>query len=441
MTAAGDGTVKMSGGFYYPGRSRYSRCGSGVWTYDVAKNTWTGPAGEKPWKPNVRRYRGGAEHPSHFLAGEKPNAAEHEKKLAALPVNTWVDMKPPFKRAGKRDWGTMAYDPENDLIVDWNGGHSCYCSTDAPHYHLGTNRWELPYPAEIPLGLVGASARAVSGFSFNGNHWITNHTWDHYCWSPELKRVLVAGSMSNWQWKFDPYSYIYDPVLGEWESRFRKTGGLQAVFPASISVQPTPLGVLAYSGRGNWWRLDPNAPKWTQFAKLDSKKWPKNACSDWYCMVYDPTADRILATVMPMPRGAYDGKAIYALDLKTKKPSILRPTNPEVLGEGFRYNREWRWIPDHKILICGGTLVRRNKKDKKHSWTYLSDMPAYDPVKNRWLVLKLKGTPSLSQNGSMHYDEKRKLLWNIGGRGDVKVLRLDLKSAIAKPEAQHPEGK
>ncbi len=149
--------MKLSGGFFYPGRKgRYRRCSSAVWTYDIEKNTWTGPGNEKPWRPDVRKCHGTGEQPASFLKGSKPNAVENEKRLAEIPLNTWVDMKPPRKRAGKRDWGTMAYDPENDLIVDWNGGHSCYCSTDAPHYHLGTNRWGLPYPTEIPL--AGAQA-------------------------------------------------------------------------------------------------------------------------------------------------------------------------------------------------------------------------------------------------------------------------------------------
>ncbi len=33
----------------------------------------------------------------------------------------------------------------------------------------------------------------------------------------------------------------------------------------------------------------------------------------------------------------------------------------------------------------------------------------------------------------MHYDAKRKLLWNIDNRGNVKVLRLDMEKAL-QPE-------
>jgi hypothetical protein len=37
-------------------------------------------------------------------------------------------------------------------------------------------------------------------------------------------------------------------------------------------------------------------------------------------------------------------------------------------------------------------------------------MPAYDPLRNRWLVLKVKGKPGLGFGGSVHYDETRRPL-------------------------------
>ena len=439
MTAKDDGIVSMQGGYYYPARrARYASIGPDAWIYDIEKNTWTGPESVKPMPPDTRQYHGGAERPGYFLRSPKPNAAEHAKVLASLPVNTWVDLKPPFKRAGSRAWGTMAYDTENDLIVDWNGGHSTYCSSDAPHYHLGVNRWELPYPAEIQLGMVGASAAAVCGYSFNRRHWITNHTWDHYLYDPRLKKVLVVGSMSNWEWKWDRFSYVYDPVLGEWESRFPKGNGLEGVFPAGMSTLHTPIGTLVYGGNGKWWIIDYEAMGWKRFADLKSGTWPRNGCSDWYGHVYDPTANRILATALPMPRSAYNGKVIYALDLATKKASVLKPENPEVFGDGLRYNREWRYIPDLKIAICGGSLVKHVPEDKRHSWHATDDMPAYDPVNNRWIVLHFKGRPSLGFGGSMHYDEKRKLLWALDMRGNVKALRVDFEKAVADDAGKKP---
>jgi hypothetical protein len=430
VTAPGDGTVRIQSGYYYPGKHRYTWIGEAVWTYDSAKNVWTGPESAEPLPPDTRAYWGGAEHPSHFLQGPKPDAAAYAEVLASLPVNTWVDVDPPYKRAGWRPLGTMAYDPQNDLIVDWNGGHSGYCSSDAPHYHLGVNRWELPYPAEIPLGMVGASAAAVSGYSFNKRHWITNHTWDHYLYDAKLERVLVAGSMSNWQWKHDPYSYIYDPVLGEWESRFRKTNGLEGVFPAGISVVHTPAGTLAYGGRGEWWILDYEEMQWERFVSL-GKNWPRSGCSDWYAHIYDPTGNRILAFYLPLPRDVYRGQKIYSLDLTTKEVTLIKPENPQVLGEGFRYGREWRYLPDLRITVIGTGLVRRKDRDGQPAWEQTEDIPAYDPVKNRWLVLKVKGKPGLGFGGSMHYDKTRRLLWALDSRGNVYALRLDLEKALS----------
>jgi hypothetical protein len=140
-----------------------------------------------------------------------------------------------------------------------------------------------------------------------------------------------------------------------------------------------------------------------------------------------------------MPRGSYDGRAIYALDLATKRTSVIKPENPEVLGDGFRYNREWRYIPDLKVTICGGSLVKHVPNDKNHPWHATDDMPAYDPVKNRWLVLRFKGRPSLGFGGSMHYDEGRKLLWALDTGGNVKALRLDLGKALEEGRDATPQ--
>jgi hypothetical protein len=176
--------------------------------------------------------------------------------------------------------------------------------------------------------------------------------------------------------------------------------------------------------------------RWKRFTK--AKPWPRNGCSDWYGHVYDPAANRILATALPMPRNAYKGETIYAMDLETRKVTVLKPKNPEVLGDGFRYNREWRYIPDLNIALCGGNIVIRNDKNPKQKWTNTNKMPAYDPVNNRWLVLHLEGRPNLGFGGSMHYDTKRKLLWALDQGGNVKALRLDVEQAIADDAGKKP---
>jgi hypothetical protein len=130
---------------------------------------------------------------------------------------------------------------------------------------------------------------------------------------------------------------------------------------------------------------------------------------------------------------------MYVLDLKTKKASTIRPENPEVLGDGFRVGREWRYIPEHRIAVIGSGLCTKtaNKRGGKKKFNYIqgTDWPAYDPAKNRWLVLKLKGNSGIGGvDGSMHYDAKRKLFWAISSKGDVRVLKLDLEKAIVRDD-------
>jgi hypothetical protein len=334
-----------------------------------------------------------------------------------------VDLKPPQLPAGHRDWGTVALDTDQDLIVFWNGGHSCYCSSDAPHYHLDTNRWELAYPAEIPLGMVGASGSAVSGYSFNHRHWITNHTWAHYLYDPKLKRVLVVGSMSNWQFKFDPYFYLYDPLLGEWAARHRKTDGLEATLPGAIAVARTPRGTVAFTGGSRYYLLDYDTMR---FKPVPTKgQLSRKAAADWFGMVYDPKRDRL----MGISRGQdpYDGRQIEYIDMKTAIVSHLAPENPEAIGLGPKHIREWRYIPDLDLfLICDGIMVEQGDRLVPGK-----DMAAYDPATNRWVVLKVKGKPSYGWSIGFRYDLKRKLLWSVDRYGNVFVLRLDPTAAAS----------
>jgi hypothetical protein len=425
--SAKNGVVSITGGYMYGSRGgqRYFHVGPEVWIYDIGKDVWKGPKGARAWPHHSRRYHGGDEHPSHFLRGKKPNAAEHEKRLANLPVNEWISLKPPYLPAGSRAWGTMAHDTDHDLIVHWNGGHSSYCSSDAPHYHVGTNRWELAYPAEIQLGVVGASASALAGYSYNKRHWITNHTWNHYGYDPHLKRVVVASGMALRGHWMDLYTHIYDPVLGEWETRFKK--------PNSIglwcSLVRTPLGTLAHAGNGEWWRLDPGKPAWQLFAKL-GKKWPNKACSDWYFHVYDGSANRILAVQTGYGMRPWNGSSLFAFDLTTKGASVIKPENPELLGP-MRYGREWRYLPDLKITVIGATRLKKEKVRGKEDWVLIrKGLIAYDPVKNRWMILKVKGYHGMTVSGSLQYDEKRRILFAIGSRGHVKALKLDLERAM-----------
>jgi hypothetical protein len=435
--APGDGTIKMYGGYHYPAKGgRYIWVGNKEWTYDIAADKWIAPRSEKAWPPDSRRYHGGSEHPSHFLNGPKPNAAAQEKKLAELPVNTWVNMKPPYRPAGNRDWGTVALDVDRDLIAVWNGGHSAYCSSGVPHYHLGTNRWELPYPAEIPLGMVGASAKSPSGFSFNRRHWVTNHSWGFYQYDRKLNRMITVGSMNIFNW--DPHFYLYNPGLAEWEGRHPKTGTLLKVGHSNVAVVWTRHGTVATTRIRNSRYVHLLDYEAMRFKPLKIQGTFHGHADDWSGMAFDSKRDRLYGIAGP----PYKGARISMLDMKTRNTSWLKPENPEAMAPGCKFLRETRYIPDLDImLICDGigamkTFVKHGKE--RTDWFPGTRMAAYDPAKNRWLVLDIKGQPKGSrgetycQHWGFRYDEQRKLLWGVNRNGSVWGLRIDPKTAGAE---------
>jgi len=411
IKATGNGAIQVSNGYMYKGG--YVHVGPTVWTYDIAENTWTPKTKAQAYPPDTRQYWGGNLHPAYFLQGPKPNAAEHEKKLANLPANEWVPMNPPRRRAGSRHWGTKALATDYDLIVDWNGGHSSHCSTTAPHYHLGTNRWELPYPEELPLGMIGASGDSVTGLSFNGNRFIRNHSWSDYVYDRKLKKIVQVCSQRG----SPNFISTYDPLLAEWR---RYPSPLQGSMAAWM-----PDGTVAapFTPKASYLRLD------YENMRLKSVKtqgeFARKAAADWFGLVADPKRNRLLGMGRP-GKGGCTGTEIRAIELDNNKVVTLRPENPRDIAPGCIYIREWRYIPDLDIfLICDGILEEAVVRGQK-KMVPGNKMAAYDPNSNRWLVLNIKNQPIGHRKSSMYgwnfgarYDAKRKLLWGVDGNGYV----------------------
>jgi hypothetical protein len=124
--------------------------------------------------------------------------------LKNLPGNEWVATNPPYRPRLNRDWGTARIDPDRDMILRWSGGHSAHGGTDVPHFHFSTNRWELPFPVEFPLGQLYANTSYPRGFNFNLRPWMTGHTYQNYAYDPPSKKMVKAGRPRHF--------YIYDPI-------------------------------------------------------------------------------------------------------------------------------------------------------------------------------------------------------------------------------------
>ena len=118
--------------------------------------------------------------------------------------------------------------------------------------------------------------------------------------------------------------------------------------------------------------------------------------------------------------------------MKKNIATPIHPKNKEVLNKGLTWVREVNYIPDLDIFLIGDGIKWANPNVKpvpgRTNIVPGNKMAAYDPNKNCWLALDIKGAQAYGNNGfGMRYDAKRKLIWGVGTRGDVYVLKLDLK--------------
>jgi hypothetical protein len=419
--ANGDGTLTLVGGYtYFPNTDymggQYTDISDGEWTYDVAADKWTGAGKSQP--PGSRTYRTGPFLPEYFFDGPKPNAADFQAKLKTLPVNVWTKTNPPKLPQLNRDWGSAVFDPDRDLLLRFSGGHCAHGGTDVLTFHPASNRWELCYPVEFPLGQLYANTDYPNGLNFNGRPWVSGHTYQNYGVDPVLKKMLFLGHA--------PFGYVYDPDRGEWTARnpLPKAMGYSGSM-YTLTTTPTPQGLICWTEPGQVFRFDALASRWNELS-LTGEHLPGSVV-DNSTVVYDARRDRLLFLRKEYgDKTKYNGE-IYSLDMKSMKVARLSPAGREAAG-AIPYLCQVRVDPAHDLLLVGATLapgvdgIRRT--------------PAYDCAQNKWVSFKITGDDPSGKAGrnvslGLMYDARRDLFWAVDARSEVFVLRLDPKSADA----------
>lgn len=419
LRADGEGRIVLTGGYTYTSSTdyvggQYRDLGDGEWFYDVATDTWTGKGGVA----DTRVYRTGRLHPDHYRQGPAPDPAAFKAWLDAVPVNTWTLTKPPQLPALNRDWGTAILDPDRDLILRWSGGHSAHGGTDVLMYHMNTNRWELPFPVEFPLGQLYNNTEYPDGWNFNHRPWVTGHTYQNYGYDPNLKEMLFTGRKEH--------CYVWDSDVADWTTRFAKPKGM--VYGDcfyTLTLTPTPKGLVCWTNQGQLFRFEKDA--WVELP-LKGAKMPGSVV-DNSTIVYDSNRDRLLAVRKGYgDKNQFDG-TIAIVEVKSGEVSLLSPAGKEK-AVAVPYLCQLRYDPDHDLVLGGCTLepgedgVRRT--------------PAYDCAGDRWVTLKIVGDDPSGKKGrnvslGMQYDAKRKLFWAVDTNSNVFVLRLDPATADLKP--------
>lgn len=423
LVADGGGRVTLTGGYTYTSNTdycggQYVDCGDGPWTYDIQNNRWSG-AGQAA-APGGRVYRTGPFHPEFYLDAPRPNAAAQQKRLGELPQNRWVAMDPPKLPRLNRDWGTAVIDPDHDLILRFSGGHSAHGGSDVLLYHLATNRWELPFPVEFPLGQLYANTRYPDGLNFNRRPWVTGHTYMSYDYSPALGQMIFNGRTSHY--------YVYDPVVADWVGRGTKPAGMAygGCF-YDLNTCRTARGLVAWTKSGNLFRFDADRRKWVEL-ELRGVALPGSSV-DNSTVAYDSPRDRLLLVRKPYgQQHRFDGQ-IYAVNLEMLVVTTLSPKGMAGAAE-IPFLREIRYSRDDDLWLVGATLPAGTDG--------LRRTPAYDCAGNRWVSLRITGDDPSGERGrnvslGLVYDAKRKRFWAVDTNSQVYTLKLDLNAADVQP--------
>jgi hypothetical protein len=428
LEVVGDGTIRMTGGYTYSSNTdyvggQYVDLDDGPWIYHVKENEWSTTQGELA-ASDSRVYRTGPFHPEFYCAGPKPNAAKFEAWLERLPVNEWVPTHPPQRPRLNRDWGTARIDPSRDMILRWSGGHSAHGGSDVLHFHFSTNRWELPFPVEFPLGQLYSNTSYPNGFNFNLRPWMTGHTYQNYAYDPPSGKMIQAGRPRNF--------YIYDPDVGDWTGRGEKPASMQysSCF-YTLTLTATPDGAVCWDKNGRVHRFDHAGGQWVELGVTGDRL--PGAYVDNSSIVYDSKRHRVLMINTLGYGKSFDGQ-VWSLDLKTSTARALVPEGRQHADRLANVDK-CCYDAEHDLLLMGTYL----KDAGDHTPT-----PAYDCENNRWVTLdvgyftdKRSGRTTRMfphrRSDALMFDARRGLIWGTDTNSQVYVLRLSLERSGMKP--------
>ena len=358
--------------------------------------------------PGAVEVRKGPFVPEFYDQASQPDQAAAEAKLKDLPANTWTRLTPPRAPNIDRCWGTAAYSPDHDVIMHWSGGHSSHGGTEVVRYHPGLDRWSLAEASEQPLDFDYSNDGTPGQWSFHRRPWMTGHTYHSYGYCPALKRMVFAGKGDR--------SYLFDPALGDWETRTLANPFSGSFYTATVVSTPKGAAVWANipsdSTTSRLWRINAEKLAWDPLPLKGKLPYISADCSG---MTYDSKRDRLLCF------SSFAKGDVAAYDFASGEAKQLDPAGRD---KATAPSRETAYLPDVDAVLIGARV-------EGGQWLL------YDCGKNAWFGVQLAGTDPIGggtgkgfhNSLGLMYDSNRKLIWTLGQRSEVTVLRFDPKSA------------
>jgi hypothetical protein len=339
--------------------------------------------------------------PCWYDAAPRGDTVKAEGFLKSLKPNVWTLVPGAPRKVPQRDWGTAVYDSDRDQIYRWTGGHMADPSTIVSMYHPGINRWSIPYMAERPSG---------KGRTYNNRPDCSNHTYINYRYDPVSKR-MVACSVGG--------TGVYNPDRREWDYMVDQPIRTNEML-YNVKTVGTPLGLVMWTGRIQkpyFGVFDVGKRKWKRLP-LKGRLGTGFFHGDENTMTYDPKRNVIWLTAANRSGRKGTNGQVWRYDMKTGTASALNPRNMDTIGKQAYPMRETVYVPGIDMVLTNDLIAGKQA--------------AYDPAKNRWVLLGIKRQSVRDVNKQlggvslgMTYDSKRKLIWGLTLFSRVFVLRLD----------------
>jgi len=358
-------------------------------------------------KPGAIVRRTGSHDPTWYREAVSAKAVED---LKSLPANRWTIRPTPKRPLINMDWGSAIFDPANDLIVRFSGGHSAYSGTAPQIYDVKADRYSIPFAPEYPIEYVYSNDQVHGEWSFQGRPWMTGHTYKSTGYDANLKSLVFAPH---------DHTYFFDPLKGIWSRTSIKNPYRSDFYTVTLCSTPSGAVVWANSretGKDGLWLLDATMKTWKPMP-LKGELPTKSA--DRHGIAYDSKRDRLL---MFSDHGPKSGN-VATYDSKSGTATWLDPAG---MSKALVHCRETAYIPEADLVLIGGRV-----QDEGGPWQWL----AYDCAANAWVSLALGGDDPIGKkspfNNSMGlmYDPNRKFVWAVGQHSQVYVLPFDAKAA------------
>lgn len=113
---------------------------------------------------------------------------------------------------------------------------------------------------------------------------------------------------------------------------------------------------------------------------------------------------------------------VFAYNLDTNEMKAMSPINRATLGQKAGYLRETVYLPGADLVLT----LAFDRASKRQI--------AYDPAKNRWVLVNIQSVGRVGSPMAMVYDTKRDLFWCLTGGRLTYALRVDPKTLESAEE-------